>query len=190
MSDSRYATRTGSQSDATYDACGPRMQRQKRKARRSDEREAQIVNCARGAISIVECQRMTPYIGMSDVAPRRLHISRHYGCPFCRTPRTEDGRHVLAGLLARGSNASSDLPNGPEHGTVSGVCGVSLPLTVAGAATASGKQNSPYRVPFSPSVREHRWTSTSGNGTDGPRECQENCMKSGHSLRPMLPPCG
>ena len=49
---------------------------------------------------------MTPQIGMSDVAPRRLHISRHYGCPFCRTPRTEDGRHALAGLLACGSNAS------------------------------------------------------------------------------------
>ena len=42
---------------------------------------------------------------MPDVAPLWLHISRHYGCPFDRTPRTEDGRHVPAGLLACGSNA-------------------------------------------------------------------------------------
>jgi hypothetical protein len=60
MSDSRYATRTGSQSDATYDALRTSLATPKRKARRGDEREAQIFNCARGAISIVECQKMTP----------------------------------------------------------------------------------------------------------------------------------
>jgi len=32
--------------------------------------------------------------------------SRRYGSPFSRTPRTEDGRPVPAGLLARGSSAS------------------------------------------------------------------------------------
>jgi hypothetical protein len=33
----------------------------------------------RSAISIDECQISTPFKGMPDVAPHRLHISRHYG---------------------------------------------------------------------------------------------------------------
>ena len=60
---------------------------------------------ARAAVSNHECQKKTPQKGMPDVAPHRLHISRHYGFPLYRTPRTEDGRRVPAGLLACGSNA-------------------------------------------------------------------------------------
>lgn len=35
---------------------------------------------------------------------------RHYGCPLFRAPRTDDGRHAMAGLLARGSSAPIRLP--------------------------------------------------------------------------------
>lgn len=52
---------------------------------------------------------------MPDVAPNRLHISRHYGLPFLRASRTEDGRLVPAGLLAHGSDASLDLPSGESR---------------------------------------------------------------------------
>jgi len=48
---------------------------------------------------------------MADVAPNRLHISRHNGWPLHRAPRTEDGRHALAGLLALGSNVRFHLPS-------------------------------------------------------------------------------
>src|SRR5271169_5610485 len=97
----------------------------------------------RSAISINECQKVTPYKGMPDVAPNRLHISRHYGSTLYRTPRTEDGRHVPAGLLAHGSSALLRPSQRAQRGTVSGICGVSLPLTVAEAAAASGPKTSP-----------------------------------------------
>lgn len=48
---------------------------------------------------------------MADDAPNRLHISRHNGCPLHRAPRTEDGRHAPAGLLALGSDVFSNLPS-------------------------------------------------------------------------------
>ena len=47
----------------------------------------------------------------ADATPPRLLISRHYGCPLHRAPRTEDGRLARAGLLARGSIVSSHLPD-------------------------------------------------------------------------------
>lgn len=51
---------------------------------------------------------------MPDAAPHRLHISRRYGSTLHRAPRTEDGRLVPAGLLARGSSAFSGLPTVPR----------------------------------------------------------------------------
>lgn len=91
---------------------------------------------------------------MPDVTPHELHISRRYGYPFHRAPRTEDGRPVPAGLLARSSDAPFSLPDTPEPG-FSGINEESLPLTVAGAAAALPDTAPAYRVPFSPAAR-HR----------------------------------
>lgn len=93
------------------------------------------------------CQWVIETRAIPDVAPMRLHISRHYGCPFPCASRTEDGRLVAAGLLARGSNVSSSLPGTPTR-SASGVFGGDLPPTVAGAATGL-TQGASHRVPSS-----------------------------------------
>ena len=87
---------------------------------------------------------------MTCATPRSEHTSRrHYGCPFSRTPRADDGRLVPAGLLACGSNAS--LP--PSRPDVPGQwhLGRCSPLTVAGAA-AAWRETLSTRVPFSPAA--------------------------------------
>src|SRR5271165_5841072 len=52
-----------------------------------------------------------------------------------RSPRPRSAARAMAGLLARGSTTNADLPGCPVI-----IGGVVLPLTVAGAATASAFQ--------------------------------------------------
>jgi hypothetical protein len=85
---------------------------------------------------------------VSTATASRPRHSRLYGGPLFRAPRTGDGRPVPAGLLARGSSACSGLPAGATCAG-SGMCGEGSPLTVAGAAAASGPM-ALHRVPFSP----------------------------------------
>jgi hypothetical protein len=47
-----------------------------------------------------------PPADMTCATPRSNTSRRHYGGPFTRAPRADDGRLVSAGLLARGSSAS------------------------------------------------------------------------------------
>lgn len=54
--------------------------------------------------------------GIPDAAPHRF-ISRHNGYPLFRAPRARDGRHAPAGLLARGSNVPSSLPDKGFYGS-------------------------------------------------------------------------
>ena len=42
------------------------------------------------------CQSVIKTPGIADVAPNRLHISRHYGNPFHQAARMGDGRLVSA----------------------------------------------------------------------------------------------
>ena len=87
---------------------------------------------------------------MTCATPRSEHTSRrHYGCPFSRTPRADDGRLVPAGLLACGSNAS--LPPSRPDGPGQWHLGRRSPLTVAGAA-AAWRETLSTRVPFSPAA--------------------------------------
>src|SRR5271157_163106 len=55
-----------------------------------------------------------------------------------RSPRPRSAARAMAGLLARGSTRDADLPGCPVI-----IGGVVLPLTVAGAATASASQPAP-----------------------------------------------
>ncbi len=57
----------------------------------------------------VELENAKPH-GMLMRLPT-VCISRHNGCPLVRAPRTDDGRHVAAGLLAHGSGAFVRLPD-------------------------------------------------------------------------------
>ena len=114
FSDSPNATKRGSLSIRLTNHCEIGCER------RATAESRRSLN-ARSAISIDECQKMTPYQGMPDVAPHRLHISRHYGSTLYRTPRTEDGRHVMAGLLAHGSSALLRPSQRAQRGTVSGI---------------------------------------------------------------------
>ena len=90
--------------------------------------------------------------------PSRFHISRHNGCPLFRAPRTDDGRHVKAGLLAHSSNAlhQPSRHDPRERGPASGIRGESLPLTVAGAAAALDRQAICTAFPFSPAAFSRR----------------------------------
>jgi len=68
---------------------------------------------------------------MTCATPRSEHTSRrHYGCPFSRTPRADDGRLVPAGLLACGSSAS--LPPSRRVGPGSGTWGDARRLQLRG----------------------------------------------------------
>lgn len=85
-------------------------------------------------------QRLIEACGMPDVAPHRLHISRHYGLiRSTERParRMGDLRRQVSWLAAQAS--VSDLPAAPTW-SASGICGVDLPLTVAGAASASKRR--------------------------------------------------
>src|SRR5271165_5331615 len=55
-----------------------------------------------------------------------------------RSPRPRSAARAMAGLLARGSTTDADLPGFPVI-----IGGVVLPLTVAGAATASAFRPAP-----------------------------------------------
>jgi hypothetical protein len=83
---------------------------------------------------------------ISDETSHRFIHSHRYGFPLYRAPRAEDGQLVPAGLLARGSGVLSSLPDCLSE-TVSGVIGVNLPLTVAGAAA---ELTTSHRIPSSP----------------------------------------
>jgi hypothetical protein len=101
------------------------------------------------------CQRVVSTQGMPDVAPYRLHISRHYGLiRSTERParRMGDLCRQVSWLAARAS--LSGLPGGPTW-IASGIFGEDLPLTVAGAASASSWRRSAasHRVPFSLSTR-------------------------------------
>ncbi len=84
--------------------------------------------------------------------------SRHDGCPLLRAPRTEDGRLVPAGLLARGSSAS-----GPAFPTTPGAPSVAqdgrrLATYSCGGSRGIGRmdhviQTDRHRVPFSPTIQ-------------------------------------
>ena len=83
--------------------------------------------------------------------------SRHDGGPYPRTPRASDGRPVPAGLLACGSDAVSSLPeawhrSGAVH---QWLVGAGLPLTVAGAAAASGALITLTAFPLDPDRMLH-----------------------------------
>jgi len=58
----------------------------------------------------------TPYKGMPDVAPNRLHISRHYGLRSTARPvrKMGDTCWQVSWLTAR--TLGSDLPNEPNAG--------------------------------------------------------------------------
>ncbi len=102
------------------------------------------------------CQSVVKTPGISDVAPNRLHISRHYGKPFHRAARTGDGRLVPVGLLARGSGVSLQ-PSRLRLRAVSGMFEEDSPLTVAGAATGSAHFGSckPLRLTVFPKCPMH-----------------------------------
>ncbi len=136
------------------------------------------------AASLPECRR------------RRLHCSRRCVPTLHRAPRTEDGRLVPAGLLARGSDARPDLPDrsGPlarGRGAVSGIYGQSSPLTVAGAASVLLRPLTRLRrtvFPIHPPMRRAPWPlsqsakhNTGGDrhaaqGIDHPRHCQADLL--------------
>src|SRR5262245_31015327 len=68
---------------------------------------------------------------MTCATPRSVHTSRrHYGCPFSRTPRADDGRLVPAGLLACSSSAS--LPPSRRDRPGSGTWGDARRLQLRG----------------------------------------------------------
>ena len=69
---------------------------------------------------------------MPDVAPQRLHISRHYGCVrSTKASRKADGRLAMAGLLACGSS----VPFRPSRrDRASGICGKRLAAYSCGSS--------------------------------------------------------
>ena len=77
---------------------------------------------------------MTSEQDTPDKAPNMVHISRRYGNPLHRAPRTENGRRAGRSPGSRFERLAR-LPNARSR-AVSGIFGVGSPLTVAGAATA------------------------------------------------------
>src|SRR5262245_1548734 len=81
-----------------------------------------------------------PYADITGATPNSWTQSRrHYGGPLVDAPRANDGRHVPAGLLARGSGASHHLPAVLRQWLL----GRRSPLTVAGAAAALRRNLAP-----------------------------------------------
>src|SRR5262245_17466750 len=79
---------------------------------------------------------------MTSATPRSVHTSRrHYGCPFSRTPRADDGRLVPAGLLAYGSSAS--LPPSRRDSPGSGTWGDARRLQLRGQPRLREKSSLP-----------------------------------------------
>ena len=93
-------------------------------------------------------QNQLPSQHPSLTCPRRLHISRRYGCPLRRTPRASDGRLVLAGLLARGSIVLPSLPGPSRSGPVADM-DKTRRLQLRGQPRIESDQ-ARHRVPFSP----------------------------------------
>lgn len=97
--------------------------------------------------------------------PHRLHISRRYGCPLRRAPRASDGRPVLAGLLARGSDALPSLPGPSRSGPVADV-DKARRLQLRGQPRIESVK-AQHRVPFSPArVVARLGTSTAHKQSD------------------------
>ena len=86
-----------------------------------------------------------------------LNRSRHDGGPYLRTPRAKDGRPVPAGLLACGSDAVSSLPDMSIaiDALRQWLVGAGSPLTVAGAAAASGALITLTAFPLDPGQNFH-----------------------------------
>src|SRR5688572_1872612 len=96
---------------------------------------------------------------MPDVAPLRLHISRHYGLSV--PPRSPHGGWATCEGRSPGSRLWRLLrPSRHPNAGVSGVVGEDLPLTVAGAAPASTLQFVSHRVPIFIAARERGETLT------------------------------
>lgn len=107
----------------------------------------EIAVCARASYL---CSRAKNPFRLTFGHTRRLlptHHSRRYGCPFPRTPRTEDGRPVSAGLLARGSSAPL-RPSRRCDAHRQWHFGARLAAYSCGGSRGIGRK-CPYRVPFS-----------------------------------------
>ena len=110
------------------------------------------------AMQVSVCQRVLWTQGMPDVAPNRLHISRHYGLirsterparrmgDLCRQVSWLAARASLSGLPGVPRRSASDIIG---EGLAAYSCGSSLGFDLAPGSAAS------HRVPFSlaPSLR-------------------------------------
>ena len=59
-----------------------------------------------GTVQAIDADVFFPLADTTGTTSRWNTSRRHYGCPFNRAPRADDGRLVPAGLLAHGSCAS------------------------------------------------------------------------------------
>src|SRR5271165_7259015 len=81
-----------------------------------------------------------------------------------RSPRPRSAARAMAGLLARGSTTDADLPGCPVI-----TSGVVLPLTVAGAATASAFQPAPRSLLIPEGNHQERRIGSTGRWQPGRR---------------------
>src|SRR5262245_26946706 len=88
-----------------------------------------------------------PLADITGATSNSRHKShRHYGGPLARTPRAGDGRHVSAGLLACGSDASPP----PSRRIPAVASGALLAAYSCGGSRGFEANSASHRVPFSP----------------------------------------